>query len=122
VDNRKPVSADIVHSDKSRVTSPVVSQADMTSLVDGNNSFAFNLYQELKGSEGNMFFSPYSISLALAMTYAGARDSTAQQMAGTLHYILPQDSLHPLLIIWMKCWLHAARELKAKMEKDSGLT
>ncbi len=91
----QPASADIVHSDKARVTSPVVSQTDMTSLVDGNNTFAFNLYQALKGSEGNMFFSPYSISMALAMTYAGARDSTAQQMADTLRYILPQDRLHP---------------------------
>jgi serpin B len=91
----QPISADIINSDKSRVTSPVVSPADTTSLVDGNNAFAFNLYQALKGSGGNMFFSPYSISLALAMTYAGAHDSTAQQMADTLHYVLPQDRLHP---------------------------
>jgi serpin B len=92
----QPVTADILHSDKARVTSPVTSQADMASLVDGNNTFAFNLYQALKESDGkNMFFSPYSISLALAMTYAGARDTTAQQMADTLRYVLPQDRLHP---------------------------
>ena len=91
----QPASADVLHSNKARVTSPVVSQADMASLVDGNNTFAFNLYQGLKDSAGNMFFSPYSISLALAMTYAGARDTTAQQMADTLRYVLPQERLHP---------------------------
>ncbi|MCX6005720.1 MAG: serpin family protein [Chloroflexi bacterium] len=91
----QPASADVLHSNKARVTSPVVSQVDMTSLVDGNNIFAFNLYQALKDNAGNMFFSPYSISMALAMTYAGARDSTAQQMTDTLHYVLPQDRLHP---------------------------
>jgi serpin B len=92
----QPASADVLRSNKIRVASPVVSQTDTASLVDGNNTFAFNLYQSLKSSEeGNIFFSPYSISLALAMTYAGARDTTAQQMADTLHYVLPQDRLHP---------------------------
>jgi len=51
----QPVSADIVHSDKSRFTSPVVSQADMTSLVDGNNIFAFNLYQSLRAVRETVF-------------------------------------------------------------------
>jgi len=88
-------SADVIHSDKARVTSPVVNQADTVSLVDGDNAFAFNLYKSLKGDAGNMLFSPYSISMALAMTYAGAKGSTAQQMADTLHYTLPQDRLHP---------------------------
>jgi serpin B len=91
----QPVSADVLHSDKARAASPGVSPADAALLVDGNNGFAFDLYGALKGNQGNMLFSPYSISLALAMTYAGARDATAQQMAGTLHYTLPQERLHP---------------------------
>jgi serpin B len=90
----QPASGDVQRSDKPRV-SPAVSQADLASLVDGNNAFAFVLYQSLNGSQGNLFYSPYSISLALAMTYAGARDTTEKQMAGTLHYTLPQDRLHP---------------------------
>jgi len=71
-----------------------VDEADLTALVSGNNAFAFDLYQALRAEDGNLFYSPYSISLALAMTYAGARGETAQQMADTLHFVLPQDRLH----------------------------
>ncbi len=49
----------------------------------------------LREEDGNLFYSPYSISLALAMTYAGARSETAQQMADTLYFSLPQARLHP---------------------------
>ena len=89
----QPASGDMQRSDKPRVT-PSLSQPDLATLVEGNNAFALDLYQALRGTEGNLFFSPYSISLALAMTYAGARESTEKQMAGTLHYTLPQDRLH----------------------------
>jgi serpin B len=93
----QPVAGEIVQSEKQRVTSPDVDEADLAILVDGNNAFAFDLYQALKEGDDNLFYSPYSISLALAMTYAGARSETAQQMADTLHFILPQDRLHPTL-------------------------
>ena len=64
-------------------------------IVDGNTAFALDLYAQLAaGSEGNLFLSPYSISTALAMTYAGARGETEAQMAETLHFALPQESLH----------------------------
>jgi serpin B len=89
------VSAGEVKSGKARITSPVVSTSDTTTLVDGNSEFAFDLYQVLKEEDGNLFYSPHSISLALAMTYAGARDETAKQMADTMHYLLSQSALHP---------------------------
>ena len=82
-------------SEKQRVTSPVVAASDLTDVVDGNSAFAFDLYQALREEDGNLFYSPYSISLALAMTYAGARGETEQQMADSLQFTLPQDSLHP---------------------------
>jgi serpin B len=91
----QPASAGIVKSDKQRIAAPVVSQTDEESLVDGNSAFAFDLYQALKERDGNFFYSPYSISLALAMTYAGARGLTAQEMADTLHFLLSQENLHP---------------------------
>jgi serpin B len=85
----------LLKSDKERITSLDVSTSEQALLVEGNNAFAFELYQALKGKEGNLFYSPYSISLALAMTYAGANGETAQQMADTLHFLLEQDRLHP---------------------------
>ena len=68
---------------------------DLADLVDGNSAFAFDLYRALRAQDGNVFYSPHSISLALAMTYAGARGETERQMGETLRFSLPQDSLHP---------------------------
>ena len=70
-------------------------EADLAILVNENSDFAFDLYQALNKEDDNIFYSPYSISLALAMTYAGARGETAQQIADTLHFTLPQNLLHP---------------------------
>jgi serpin B len=91
----KPVSAAELKSDKPRITSPNVPAGDLASLVKGNNAFAFNLFQALKGTDGNLFYSPYSISEALAMTYGGARGTTEQQMQQALQFLLPQAQLHP---------------------------
>jgi len=63
-------------------------------IVQGNNEFALDLYAELSEGEGNLFFSPYSISTALAMVYAGARGNTEKEMARTLHFTLRQAKLH----------------------------
>lgn len=63
-------------------------------LVQGNNAFALDLYQKLRHDEGNLFFSPYSITTALAMTYAGARGNTEIEMAETLHFGLETEQLH----------------------------
>lgn len=89
------VGGEVIQSEKQRITSPEVDEADLTALVSGNSAFAFDLYQALRDNGGNLFYSPYSISLALAMTYAGARGETAQQTADTLHFTLSQDRLHP---------------------------
>ena len=68
---------------------------DLKAVVEGNNEFAFDLLHQLGQKPGNKFFSPYSISTALAMTYAGARGNTAKEMAQTLHFTLENERLHP---------------------------
>lgn len=64
-------------------------------LIRGNNAFAVDLYKALKDGDGNLFFSPLSVSTALAMTYAGARNETAAQMRKALEFQLADAELHP---------------------------
>ena len=64
-------------------------------LVENNSAFALDLYQTLRTSKDNIFLSPYSISTALAMTYAGTRGETEKQMQKAMHFSLSQDKLHP---------------------------
>ncbi len=69
--------------------------SDLDQLARGNADFAIALYQALSEQEtGNLFFSPHSISTALAMTYAGARGNTEQEMAETLGFSMGQIRTH----------------------------
>jgi serpin B len=54
-------------------------------LASAQNAFATDLYAQLRQDKGNLFFSPYSISSALGMTYVGAKGDTAGEMAKVLH-------------------------------------
>jgi serpin B len=59
---------------------------ELAKLVNGNTAFAIDLYHAIAKPGENIFFSPYSISIALAMTFAGAQGETARQMAAVLHF------------------------------------
>ena len=58
--------------------------------VNAASQFAFELYNQYKNTNDNIFFSPYSISSALEMTYEGARGKTASEIQSVFHY--PADS------------------------------
>ena len=77
------------HGSKSLAGSP----APVQTVVAGNTAFALELYQREKASGPNLFFSPCSISTALAMTWCGARGVTAQEMARTLHFSVAPPAL-----------------------------
>src|SRR5271156_3697142 len=62
-----------------------------TQVVRGNTAFALDLYARERAAGGNLFFSPYSISTALAMTYTGARGATAGEMAKVLRFGVAPD-------------------------------
>jgi len=88
------IGAELIASDKQRDSLPAVSEIDFKAQIDGNSKFAFDLYSNLKSGQGNLFFSPFSISTALAMTYEGARENTEKEMTDTLHFIDPKSSAH----------------------------
>ena len=75
---------------------PCKDNPDLRAQVAGNSEFALATVQKLMATSGsdNIFFSPYSISTALSMTYAGARENTARQMADTLRFRLPPADQH----------------------------
>ena len=91
------------------------------SVVDANNQFALELYSRIKGDDGNIFFSPYSVSTAFSIAYEGARGETAEEMQSVFHF--PEDEivrrssfarLHNNLNKWNKQYeLHTANALWA---------
>ncbi|MGE5124317.1 MAG: serpin family protein [Acidobacteriaceae bacterium] len=91
----KPAPVNLLHSNLNRDPSPIVSAADQSQLASDNLAFTMDLYHQLASRPGNLFYSPYSISQAMAMVYGGARGRTEQQMALGMHFSLPQVRLHP---------------------------
>jgi len=74
---------------------PLSSASDQAQAVQGSNAFAVDLYAQLCGQPGNLFFSPESISADFAMAYAGASGQTAREIEKVFHFTLPPEKLHP---------------------------
>jgi serpin B len=91
-----PEGAELVRSELTREQDPALTESDAETLAAGNRDFAFALHAELARSEpaDNVFFSPFSISTALAMTYAGAQGETEREMREALHFELSEPTLH----------------------------
>ena len=79
------------------ISDPQTSAEAVCAAAAGNNSFALALYRQLAETDGNLFYSPYSIYTALMMTYAGAAGLTAEQMKQTLAIELPDSEVHAAL-------------------------
>jgi len=75
---------------------PTEIAADVPPIVEANTRFALDLYTRVRSSTpGNLFLSPFSISTALNMTFAGAGGKTAKEMATVLH-TGAIENLHPV--------------------------
>jgi serpin B len=83
-------------SDVPHERTPDVRDEAIAELTNSNSAFAVELYRHLadRYRDQNLFFSPYAISVGLAMTYAGAENDTKTQMATALHFTLPDSQLH----------------------------
>ena len=86
-------SGALVASDLQR-RAPEAPAGDVVAVAAGNNAFAAAAYALLAAEDGNLVYSPASIRLALAMTYAGARGQTAAEMAEVLRFDLSDEALH----------------------------
>lgn len=90
-------------------------------LARGNNAFALQLYRELSTAEDNIFFSPYSISSALGMTYAGARGKTAKEIKDTLHFQFDSADLNAAFKGMNKELQNTAARASQKLNIANGL-
>lgn len=112
-----PSSIEILTAEDVQRENSAVSQADLEELVDGNIEFAFDMYEqltEIPDNQGrNLFFSPYSISVALAMAYAGAEGETESQMHDALRFALQEPGIH-------QAFNHLEREMEtAASQQDN---
>ncbi len=94
----KPAKHDIAPS------VPIATAGPAEIAVNASNGFGMALYQELKTKPGNFVFSPASISVALAMTYGGAKGDTAAQMAKTLQAGADADAFHDAWATQLNGW------------------
>jgi serpin B len=91
-----PAASDdqILQVDLPRDPSPQVDEDQLAMLVSANNDFAFDLYRAITADEdGNLVYSPFSISMAFSMVYPGARGNTEAQMRQVMG-LLSQDIHH----------------------------
>ncbi len=90
---RKNESETAVNSQNAPEIIPDNSPIEKDEIVEGMNLFAFEMYKEIAEPK-NQIYSPFSISTALAMTYAGARENTAKQFIDVMHFHENQDSFN----------------------------
>lgn len=85
---------------------PKTEPGDVASVVASTNRFAMAMFEQLRAEPGNVASSPASIALALNMTRAGARGSTAAQMKSTLAIALDDDRAHDAFGSLLHGWNH----------------
>ncbi|MEM1034496.1 MAG: serpin family protein [Myxococcota bacterium] len=87
---------------------PTSPRGPSASAIEASNAFAFDLYRRVGLRAGNLAYSPVSISLALAMTSAGARGETGAEMAEVMRFPAP-EKLHD-------DWARALKRWRTKRE------
>lgn len=88
------------HEVTAKLNVPVLDDSAATpealeATVDASNLFAFDLYERYSAGDDNVFYSPYSVSTALSMTYEGARGATAEEMQAVFHWSTDPDVRRP---------------------------
>ena len=84
-----------VSKDMQKPDDTIQNLGDISYFGNAVNDFAFKIFRKIyEEDKPNVFISPYSIFTALAMTYEGAKDVTAEQMADVLGITQDNESFH----------------------------
>ena len=89
-----PAEGSYMKSNLERETSPDVTPEELEALARANTAFALSFYDQIRDDDGNIIFSPLSLSLALSMTMAGAETTTEEAMLQALQMALPESEAH----------------------------
>ena len=87
-------SKGLIESNVERNLAPAISDEDFKEVFRLNSNFAFDLYREMSKEDGNIFFSPYSVSIAVAMAWEGARGETERELTNVMHFLAPRSKTH----------------------------
>jgi serpin B len=117
-----PSGIELVRSKLERESSPTVSADERLRFGSDNRQFALDLYGKVKDGSDNLFFSPYSISVALGMTHAGAQGETERELATALHFGLAEPTLHAAFNATDLALQGRANELVNKESTGDGFT
>jgi serpin B len=78
-DSAAPVDAWKKPADPERILKPAAPEANVTALVTANTAFAARLHQQVTKTAGNLFYSPYGVSLNMAeLDSSGAQPAVAE--------------------------------------------
>lgn len=86
--------ASFIASSKQRISDPLPGSDVLSAVASGNTAFALDLFHQARTPSANAVLSPFSISMAMAMVWAGSQGTAAQEIATALHFSRTQDETH----------------------------
>jgi serpin B len=105
-------------SNLERELAPDVDQSQLASLARDNSAFAIAFYDLIRSEEGNLIYSPFSLSLALSMTLAGAETTTRAAMLEALQFSQEEGEIHPAFNALMLA-IEASQSIREETEGGS---
>lgn len=100
---------------------PIEASNNLEQIITANRLFCAELYRQIQTDDGNIFFSPYSISTALLMTLAGARGNTEIQMTQALKFDRISTDIHREMANLRNMLLEGAQKWKYELSISNAI-